>query len=246
MPRATVRVPRRRGLDRLITIPLCLPSVRPTSCATHPLKSPRIGLESSGLVEPVDVVGCRPRVGCRPARRACPRSRRSVRDDGPFGASGRHGTNGAFERTPRSAAGFRGPRFHDGRAATTFRTPRRGRRLAQTGESAGTRDAPGGNPPVGGNPDVNRFSQPRRFKANERRLSARVAQLVGPKVVRAQTSASTLRRLAFSAQTSASDPRRLAPSRRVCRTERVKEGKGRRTAGVRASSPSAGRCSRRP
>ena len=88
--------------------------------------------------------------------------------------------DGAFERTPRSAAGRRVPRFHDGRAATTFRTPRRGRRLAQTGESAGTRDAPGGNPPVGGNPDVNRFNQPRRFKANERRLSARVAQLVGP------------------------------------------------------------------
>ncbi len=57
------------------------------------------------------------------------------------------GTNGALESLPRGVAELRVRRFHDGRAATTFRALRRGCNLAQPGESAGTRDAPGDKTP---------------------------------------------------------------------------------------------------
>ena len=144
----------------------------------HELRNPRVQpslvrLELSGFHETGDVVGC------RPAHRACPRSHRAVRALGPSGASGRRGTHGTFERPPRSAAGLRIPHVTTGgrrrpagrpEGAEGLHSPVRARasatRRAATHAWAATHD-------------VTRFMKPRQFKANERRLDARVAQLVG-------------------------------------------------------------------
>ena len=131
------------------------------------LRTARVALESSGLVETGDVVGC------RPARRACPRSHRAVQALGPFGASSR--SSPPARRDVRDAKPRGAPRW-------AFERPVG---AAPSGRPGG---AEGSHSPVRARASamrraathhVTRFMKPRQFKANERRLDARVAQLVG-------------------------------------------------------------------
>ena len=136
----------------LRTAPVDSFTLGPTSCATRASRRRSFALTRRGWLNRLTWwVAAHGWVAARRVARAralaglCEASAPSGRPAG----TARTGHSNAPRGAPQ---GFGAHRFHDGRAATTFRTPRRGRRLAQTGESAGTRDAPGGNPPVGGNP----------------------------------------------------------------------------------------------